>query len=182
MTSAPLVVLDACVLANFSLGDTLLRLAEPPELYEPRWSEEIVRETTRTLESKLGWPSSLTAYLEAELRAHFGEAWITGYELLIPRMRNDEKDRHVLAAAVHGRVPFIVTFNLRHFRTEHLEPWGIRALHPQSFLIGIFRQEQSAVMVKLEQQAADRHRTLRQLLDILNLTVPEFVAFISAAI
>ena len=63
----------------------MLRLAEPPGPYELRWSDEIIREATRTLESKLGWPSSLTAYLEAELRAHFGEAWISGYESLIPR-------------------------------------------------------------------------------------------------
>ncbi|MCC6393984.1 MAG: PIN domain-containing protein [Bryobacterales bacterium] len=182
MTGAPFVVLDACVLANFSLCDTLLRFAEPPRLYEPKWSEEIIRETTRTLESKLGWPTSLTAHLQAELRAHFGEAWISGYEPLIPQMTNDEKDRHVLAAAVHGEVPIIVTFNLRHFRSEHLAPWGIRALHPQSFLIEIFRQEESLVITKLEQQAADRSRTLRQLLNILNATAPEFVAIISAAI
>lgn len=182
MTGTPLVVLDACVLANFSLCDTLLRLAEPPRLYEPKWSEEIIRETTRTLESKLGWPSSLTAYLQAELRAHFGEAWISGYEALIPRMTNDEKDRHVLAAAVHGQVPIIVTFNLRHFRREHLEPWGIRALHPQSFLIEILREEESVVMTKLEQQAADRRRSLPQLLDILSATVPEFAAIVSTAI
>jgi hypothetical protein len=71
MTGAPLVVLDACVLANFSLCDTLLRLAEPPRLFEPKWSEQIIQETTRTLELKLGWPSSLTTHLEAELRAHF---------------------------------------------------------------------------------------------------------------
>lgn len=75
MTGIPPVILDACVLANFSLCDTLLRLVEQPRLYEPKWSEEIIRETTRTLESKLGWPSSLAAYFEAELRAHFGEAW-----------------------------------------------------------------------------------------------------------
>jgi hypothetical protein len=93
MTSTPLVVLDACVLANFSLCDTLLRLAEPPRLFEPKWSDEIIRETTRTLESKLGWPNSLTAHLEKELRAHFSEAWISGYESLIPRMTNDEKDQ-----------------------------------------------------------------------------------------
>jgi len=61
MTATPLVVLDACVLANFSLCDTLLRLAEPPRLFEPRWSEEIIRETTRTLELKLGWPNSVSA-------------------------------------------------------------------------------------------------------------------------
>jgi hypothetical protein len=34
--------------------------------------------------------------------------------------------------------------------------WGVRALHPQYFLIEIFRQEQAVVMTKLEQQAADR--------------------------
>src|SRR5579863_655355 len=146
MTGTPLVVLDACVLANFSLCDTLLRLAEPPRLFEPKWSEEIIRETTRTLELKLGWPRRLTAHLEAELRAHFSEAWISGYESLIPRMANDEKDRHVLAAAVHAEAPIIVTFDLRHFRSEHLKPWGIRALHPQSFLSEIFREEQMLVV------------------------------------
>lgn len=120
MTGAPLVVLDACVLANFSLCDTLLRLAEPPSLFEPKWSEEIIRETTRTLELKMGWPHTLTAHLERELRANFGEAWISGYESLIPMMANDEKDRHVAAAAVHGEASIIVTLNRRHFRPEHL--------------------------------------------------------------
>ena len=63
-------------------------------------------------------------------------------------MTNHEKDRHVLAVAVHGQVPIIATFNRCHFRREHLEPWGVRALHPQSFLSEIFRQEQPLVMTK----------------------------------
>jgi predicted nucleic acid-binding protein len=130
MTGTPLVVLDACVLANC---DTLLRLAEPPRLFEPKWSEEIIRETTRTLELKLRWPNSLTAHFEKELRTHFSEAWISGYEPLIPRMTNDEKDRHVVAAAVHGGAAIILTLNVRHFRLEHLAMWGVCALHPQSF-------------------------------------------------
>ncbi len=180
MTGVPLVVLDACVLANFSLCDTLLRLAEPPRLYEPKWSEEIIRETSRTLELKLGWPGPLTAYLEAELRAHFSEAWITGYESLISRMTNHENDRHVVAAAAHAGAPFIVTFNLRHFGADHLEPWRIAALHPQSFPTGMFRQEQALVLTKLEQQAADRGRNLRQLLAILSATVPDFVALVES--
>jgi len=181
MTGTPLVVLDACVLANFSLCDTLLRLAEPPRLFEPKWSDEIIRETTRTLESKLGWPNSLTAHLEKELRAHFSEDWISGYESLIPRMTNDEKGRHVAAAAVHCEAATILTLNLRHFRPEHLAAWGVRALHPQSFPIEIFRQEQAVVLTKLGQQAADRGRSLSQLLDILNATVPDFVAVVFAA-
>jgi len=116
----------------------------------------------------LGWPNSLIAHFEAELRAHFSEAWIGNYESLIPRMKNDEKDRHVLAAAVQCGAPLIVIFHLRHFRPEHLRSWGLAALHPQSFPIGMFRQEQGVVMMKLGQQAADRGRSLREFLDILN--------------
>lgn len=97
-------------------------------------------------------------------------------------MANDEKDRHVLAAAVHAEAPLIVTLNLRHFQPVHLDPWGIRALRPQSFLIEIFRKEESVVISKLEQQATDRGRTLPHLLDILNATVPGFVSAVSAAI
>jgi hypothetical protein len=94
-------------------------------------------------------------------------------------MTNDEKDRHVVAAAVKGEAPIIVTLNLRHFGPEHLEPWGIRAMHPQTFLIGIFQQEQALAMAKLEQQAADRNRSLRQLLEVLSATVPEFAMLVS---
>jgi hypothetical protein len=54
MSAGPLAVLDACVLVNFSLCDTLLRLAEAPALYEPKCSAEIIAETVRTLESKVG--------------------------------------------------------------------------------------------------------------------------------
>jgi hypothetical protein len=80
MTGTVPVIIDACVLANFSLCDTLLRLAEEPRLFEPKWSDEIIQETTRTLESKLHWPSTLVAYLESELRAHLSDAWVSGYE------------------------------------------------------------------------------------------------------
>jgi hypothetical protein len=94
-------------------------------------------------------------------------------------MTNNEKDRHVVATAVQGEAPIIVTFNLRHFGPEHLRPWGARPLHPQAFLMGIFREERALVLTKLEQQAADRSRRLGQLLEILRATVPEFVALVA---
>lgn len=84
--------------------------------------------------------------------------------------------------AAHCGAPIIVTFDRRHFRPEHLGPWGIAALHPQSFLIEIFQQEQALVMAKLEQQAADRGRSLRQLFNILRATAPGFVSLVSDAI
>ena len=93
-----------------------------------------------------------------------------------------KKDRHVVAAAVRGEAAIILTLNLRHFRPEPLAMWGVRALHPESFLVEIFRQEQAVVMTKLEKQAADRGRSVRQLLDILSATVPEFAALVSSTI
>ena len=42
MIGIPVAVIDACVLVNFSLCDTLLRLAEAPRICEPKWSEEIL--------------------------------------------------------------------------------------------------------------------------------------------
>ena len=76
------------------------------------------------METKHGRPNSLTTHPEKELRAYFNEAWISDYESLIPKMTNDEKDRHVIAAAVHGGAAIILTLNLRHFRPEHVAMWG----------------------------------------------------------
>jgi hypothetical protein len=136
-------------------------------------------ETVRTLEVRLGWPATLTSYFQSELLSHFGDAWVSGYQPLVARMANDEKDRHVLAAAVSCGSPIIVTFNLRHFRKEHLGPWGVVALHPQSFLSALYQQEPAIVMTKLREQAADRKRSLPELLNILGTTVPGFVELIA---
>jgi hypothetical protein len=46
----------------------------------------------------------------------------------------------------------------------------------------MFRQEETLVLTKLKLQAADRGRSLRERLDILNASAPGFVAITSAAI
>ena len=71
MTADFPAVLDACVLVQAPLRDTLLRLAEPPRLYIPQWSDEIIAETVRTLENRIGLSAQKTEYLvgpEAEVR------------------------------------------------------------------------------------------------------------------
>lgn len=172
--------MDACVLANFSLCDTLLRLAEPPALFEPKWTEISIQETTRTLRFKLGWREALAENFKAELTEHFQDAWIKGFEHLIPAMTNDENDRHVAAAAVFGRVPIIVTFNLRDFRPDHLQRRGVQAMHPQDVLCGLLDAEPALVVSKLEEQARNRNRSLAQLLQILEKTVAKFTARVSS--
>src|ERR1700683_5594329 len=109
-------LLDTCTLLPISLCDLLLRLAEEPAMYRPRWSLQILEELERNLQSP---PFNLTPekanYRIACMESSFPEALITGYEPLIDGMQNNENDRHVLAAGVCGKVDAIVTLNSRDF-------------------------------------------------------------------
>jgi predicted nucleic acid-binding protein len=170
-----LVVLDACVLIPASLRDTLLRLAEPPRLYVPRWSEEIIVETVRNLQNRIRLSTEKTDYLVGQLRKHFADCWVLGHEHLIASMDNHPKDRHVLAAAVKCGAQVIVTYNQRDFPTAIMERWGIEVQGPSTFLSNLYDLAPSSVVEKLERQAQDLGRTLREQLAVLRNAVPAFV-------
>ncbi|MBY0440948.1 MAG: PIN domain-containing protein [Mycobacteriaceae bacterium] len=128
------VVLDACVLAPYPIADILLRLADE-HTYRPLWSVDILAETRRTMVTKLGLSDAKADKRLAMMRENFIDAEITGYRDLIPAMRNNDKDRHVLAAAVREKAEVIVTFDLSGFPDTALIEYGIRALHPDHFLL-----------------------------------------------
>jgi len=115
MKERPVAVLDACVLVPMPVADTLLRLAEPPALYEARWTEQILAEVTRTLAVRFGKSREQALYRAAAMRQFFPASLVENYQDLIADMKNQAKDRHVLAAAVCGHVDAIVTSNLRDF-------------------------------------------------------------------
>jgi hypothetical protein len=178
MSSDYQVILDACVLVNAALRDTLLRLAEPPcSLDLPRWTQEIMDETKRTLEIKLGLTAQQTAHLFRELEIHFADAWVKGYEPIIPAMTNHPKDRHVLAAAIVSGAQTIVTFNLKDFPTNSLAPWNLKAQSPDEFLIHQFHLDPANVHNVLREQAA-QHGGMERLLAIHKKTIPNFVAIL----
>ena len=179
MNADTLVVLDACVLVPAALRDTLLRLAEEPRLYLPRWSEEILAEMVRTLENEIGLPPQKTSHLVSELKKHFGEAWVTEYEPLMVRLTNDPKDRHVLAAAVRSGAHAIVTYNKRHFPQDALEPWGVEIQGPSTFLKSLYELDADLVIEKLRAQADNLGRSLPELLEVLKRAVPSFVAVVA---
>jgi predicted nucleic acid-binding protein len=148
-----LAVLDACVLVQAPLRDTLLRLAEAPGLYQPLWSVEIVGEMKRALETQIGLAPAKTAYLERELRRHFPDSWVTGFEPLIRKMSNDKKDRHVLAAAVHAGEQTIITFNKRHFPPGSTSRWNVAVVGPSTFLEELYFEASTIVIVKANKVA-----------------------------
>lgn len=172
------VVLDACVLASPTLCDLFLRLAETPRLYSPIWSVEILEEVFRTQTSKFKkpYPESLAHYWREEVTKAFPEACILGWEVLLPAMTNDAKDRHVTAAAVKAGASVIVTFNLKHFRPASLRPLGIEAVHPQDYLLMLWGMNPSVVIAKIGAMAVENETELQDVLLRLGRTVPRFSA------
>lgn len=131
-------VLDACVLLPASLRDTLLRLAETPRLYIPKWSDQIWMEVTRNLESRRKLSREKIAHLTEQVQFHFPEAQVEGYEKFTALMTNDPKDRHVAAAAARSKAQVIVTSNLKDFPPSSLAEWKIEARHPDEFLMDLY--------------------------------------------
>ena len=117
-------------------------------------------------------------YRESEIRRHFSEAWIEGYEDLIPAMTNHPKDRHVLAAAARAGVKVIVTYNLKDFPSSSLAPYAITAQGPSVFLKNLYDMAPSAVIQTLETQAAAISQPMSHLLSRLRVNAPAFVAMI----
>jgi predicted nucleic acid-binding protein len=173
------VVLDANVLYPFSLRDTLLRSAEA-SLVQVYWSEEILDEVRRNLVGNTVVTIEQAERLCSKMREAFPEAMVVGHEPLIVAMKNDEKDRHVVAAAVKAGADVIVTSNTKHFRDipEDIEPQS-----PDEFLCNLFDLEPSLMVELLQRQAGDLRkpaRTLEEMLGGLAKMVPDFVAEVRA--
>jgi len=171
------VVLDACVLIPMPLADTLLRMAETPRLYLPKWSQSILDEVTRNLIARWDMPAEKARRREEEMRRHFPEAWVAGFEPLMDGMTTDPGDRHVLAAAVRSHSELIVTYNRRHFPAASVQAWEIDVQGPSTFLRGLYALDAGLFAGKLHKQAGAIGVPLPRLLLSLSKNVPGFVDY-----
>jgi len=163
------VVLDACVLFPMYLRDTLLSTAEAG-LYLPYWSQKILDEAMSNLVRQGIYCQEKAINLEAEIDAAFPEAIIEVPVGLEQIMKNDPKDRHVLAAAVTANADVIVTSNLADFKEKDLAPWNIKSLSPDEFMSELF-DEYPDLIVRLLRQQSERYKkppkTVAELLEFL---------------
>ena len=169
-----IAVLDTCVLAPMPLCDTLLRLAEDPAFYIPKWSADILRELRSTLE-RMGYTPAQVERRILAMEFAFEDASVAGYECLVGAMTNDAKDRHVLAAAVRCGAHAITTHNVKHFRPETAKPYDLDLLTPDDFLVHQLHFNDELLGEKLAAQAAARKVSLDVLLDRLQRFAPNCV-------
>ncbi|MFC7526666.1 PIN domain-containing protein [Parapedobacter sp. GCM10030251] len=129
-------VLDTNVIYPIEIRDLLFWFAHF-ELFTPKWSKHIFDE----------WEEVMTrkgiSEQEAKRRSNianqaFPDALVTNYEPLISTIDlPDEKDRHVLAAAIKANANIIVTNNLIDFPKDYLASFGLSARSADDFLADI---------------------------------------------
>jgi hypothetical protein len=81
-------------------------------------------------------------------------------------LRNDEKDRHVVAVALKAGAQVIVTSNLSDFRDL---PEGIEAQSPDEFLSNVFDLDPDGLVEIVRAQAADLRRPPRSFEDVVSV-------------
>jgi predicted nucleic acid-binding protein len=170
-------LLDACVLVPVALCDTLLRLAEEPAMYRPLWSEQIMAEMARALETKLHRSAEEISYRKQQMNAAFPEAMVTVPSELLRSVEclPDESDRHVLAAAIMARANVIVTQNTKHFPKACLERWGVMCKTADDLLIHQYHLCEQFVLDKLDDQGAGISQDRKYVINSLRNLVPGFV-------
>lgn len=143
-------VLDACVLYPTVLREILIGAADAG-LYAPVWSARILDEW-RHAAARLGPDQAAVAGAEIALlrlahpQAEVADDGATAAGFDWP----DPADRHVVEAALAGRAGLVVTANLRDFPGRALSALGLRALHPDAFLLDLWRRDPDPVAASVQ--------------------------------
>ena len=117
-------------------------------LFRARWSAAVHEEWVSSLLAKR--PDLDRSKLERTrqlMDKHAEDALVADYEDLIPGLQlPDPDDRHVLAAAIRGGANVIVTMNLRDFPATIVAPFGIKAQHPDDFVLHLLHLAPDVVL------------------------------------
>jgi predicted nucleic acid-binding protein len=171
--------LDTCAIFGACLCDTLLRLAERGA-YRPLWSADVLDELRRNLIDNLGLPEEAVMRRLGEMQRSFPDAEVRGYQPLVGAMTCDPKDRHVLAAAVRGDAEVLVTFNVRDFPPESVEPYDITLVNPDDFLLDQLDLYPGVTLAALRAQAESYKTPAMSIEELLGhlaaAGVPKFAA------
>lgn len=138
-------VLDACVLYPTVLREILIGAADAG-LYQPVWSARILDEW-RHAATRLGPDQAAVVGAEiALLRLSHPQAEAPDDGTLAAGFDwPDPADRHVAETALASGAGLIVTANLRDFPGRALSALGLRAVHPDAFLLDLWRRDPGPV-------------------------------------
>ncbi|PTX99581.1 PIN domain-containing protein [Verrucomicrobia bacterium LW23] len=176
MNLPPTVVLDACVLYSARVRDLLMELGAL-DLFYPRCTDMIHDEWIGNLTQSRPELKDKLERTRHMMNQSTREFLVTGFEHLIDQVSlPDADDRHVLAAAITCNARIIVTNNLKDFPADALQPFGIRALSTDAFvleMIGMHADQVAGAVSEIVARLRNPPQTVTQYLDSLSRTLPQ---------
>lgn len=173
--------------------DTLPRAAEKG-LYRFYTSPKILDETKKNLEKifikrkdDIDTARQKAEYKVNQIKKAFPESLVKPTDSLIESLKNDHKDRHVLATAIEAQklennaTVIIATHNLKDFPSSELSKYNVKAISPDEFfmwLIEIYDTTDNLFDILQEQAKGIKQQLLELLKRLEKGNVKNFVKVI----
>lgn len=126
-------VLDTNVIYPIDVRDLLFWFASY-DLYTPKWSKHIFDEWEDVMKRK-GVPENEILKRVNKANLAFPGALVENYEFLVSSLKlPDEKDRHVLAAAIKCNAHLIISNNLSDFPLDYLSSFDLSVKSADEFI------------------------------------------------
>lgn len=160
-------VLDTNVIFPIEIRDLLFWFAHD-ELYTPKWSKHIFDEWENVMRRFKVDDKEIEKRI-AKATLAFPDAMVQGYEGIIPSLTlRDEKDRHVLAAAIKANANIIVTNNIKDFPKDYLETFDLVAKSADDFLTDTIDLNPDLAKKAFEKMVMNRNNPEMDEYEVLN--------------
>ncbi|GII80890.1 PIN domain-containing protein [Sphaerisporangium rufum] len=154
------VFVDTNVLFPFSLMDLMLTLTEDA-VHTLVWSDRLLEEWERVI-VRAGHRSALAAAgITAEIRRVFADTRVAevDYKYVLDEVDGpDLDDHHHMAAAIAGRVRYLVTWNRTDFPESTMGSYQITVTDPDSYLCRLREEHPDELAAVLDRMAARKRR------------------------
>lgn len=169
--------LDTNVLFGGLSANILLTLAEKPyELYRPYWSDYVLGELRRTLVPSMErhYPADeVDERIERRIgfmTSAFPHALVTGWRRklrVVSGLVEDSGDAPILAGALRSHANYLITDNLKDFRTDDIEDvFGVTVLRPDDFADILYQVDRDTFRSAMIAMTKDNHRPPRNLQEL----------------
>lgn len=178
-------VLDTNVIYPIEIRDFLFWLAFQ-DMYTPKWSMHIFDEWRKIMAEKGVTKKEIDKRIDNANKA-FPDALVQNYESLISCIDlPDDKDRHVVAAAIKTNANLIVTHNLKDFPNTTLYQFGLSAKNPDEFITDLIDLDAEKALEAFQNLVLNRRKPEQdefQVLDIFrNVGLKDTANFIHSLI
>lgn len=151
MKSRPIALVDSCVLHSACCRDLLIQL-DIDGLLRLRWSKQILLEVEHSILRRRPdlSPTQLRRTFALMNKACPYALTESNTDLIGNNTLPDPNDNHILASAIQSDSKTILTFNLKDFPSTILRAYGIKAAHPDDWLIALHQSKSIEVKSSTE--------------------------------